>query len=280
MEDRADRTRILQRSLPANARRIPIPAEALGPWLAEIEDPIELKVTLRTVALITESVSRADLPASVSLHQLLDDTFLTQGCAGENKGCAGESIRAGLSAALERGTLLAARIRGEIRILLNDATNRRQLDRASQEPLSAAAAIGAARESTPIPRMMQEQPTAPRANIFALYEKHIGPYGHNMAEQLKAAESEFPFQWIEDAFAAALEQNVPNWHYIHAILRRWLQEGRYAELGKPRGPQRDQHHEHGKLGHDTAPDSRTGYLESYRRRHGHLPWETGEANSG
>ncbi len=272
MGNGVNRTRISQKSLPANARRIPIPAAALGPWLAEIENPDELRVTLRAVALITDSVSRPHLPASVSLHELLDDTFLMQGCASEN-------IRASLSAALERSTLLATSVRSEIRILLNDEAAQRYLERTNLPLLSPADALGALSQITPTQWLPQKQPGEQRANIFTLYEKHIGPYGHSMAEQLKAAESEYPTQWIEDAFAAAIERNAASWNYVHAILRRWLKEGRYSGTESSATQQLDQYHEHGKPGHDTAPDSRTGYLDSYRRRHGRLPWEDGEPNS-
>ena len=273
MGNGANRTRISQKSLPANARRIPIPAAVLGPWLAEIEDPEELRVTLRIVAILAEGASRRGVPLSVSLEDLLDDPFLARVHRVD-------SIRSGLAAALERGTLMAVGDRGRICVFLNDEAGRRYFDRETLERLSAADVLGGPPESVPIQWLPQTQPGAQRANIFALYEEHIGPYGHSIAEQLKAAESEFPSQWIEDAFAAAIERKAASWNYIHAILRRWLQEGRYTEFGAPNSPQRDQHHEHGKPGRDTAPDSRTGYLESYRRRHGRLPWELGEPTAG
>ena len=273
MANGANRTRISQKSLPANARRIPIPAAALGPWLAEIENPDELKVTLRVVAILAEGTSRGGVPPSVSLEDLLDDPFLERAHSAD-------STRSGLASALERGTLMAVGDRGGVCVFLNDEACRRYFDRETLECLSAADVLGGPPESVPIQWLPQTQSVAQRANIFALYEEHIGPYGHSVAEQLKAAESEYPPQWIEDAFAAAIERNAASWNYIHAILRRWLQEGRYAEFGVPNSPQRDQHHEHGKPGRDTAPDSRTGYLESYRRRHGRLPWESGEPTAG
>ena len=269
MANGADKTRIFQRSLPANARRIPIPAAALGPWLAEIDDPSELKVTLRAVASLAEGANRRGVPPSIALDDLLDDPFLTQG--GDSV-----SIRRGLAAALERGTLLAVVDRGEVRVFLNDDTARRHLETAELEPLSPADVLCAGSKSETIQRLPKEQPAAPRANIFALYEEHIGPYGHNMAERLKAAEADYPINWIKDAFSVAAERNAVNWNYVEGILRRWVKEGRYTEAAVAAGQRRDQYHEHGKPGDDTTPDSRSGYLESYRRRHGRLPWESGE----
>lgn len=263
----------IRKPLPANARWISIPAAALGPWLAEIENPDELKVTFRALALIAEGVSRRGAPPSVTVDDLLDDTFLEQGCGGE-------SIRRGLAAALERGTLLATHDRGEVRIFLNDDAGQQRLENAGLKPLSPADALGASSESPLIHWLPQEQPGASRVSIFTLYEEHIGSYGHSVAEQLKAAESEFPLRWIEDAFAEAAERNALSWSYIHAILRRWLQEGRYAGAGVATGLQREQHHEHGKPGHDTAPDSRKTNLDDYRERYGRLPWETDNGDSG
>lgn len=262
MGDGANRT-----PLPANARRVPIPAEAVGPWLAEIENPDELRVTLRAVAILAEGTNRGGIPPSASLDDLLDDPFLGKICSVEN-------IRARLAASLRRGTLFAVADHGEVRIFLNDEAGKRYLEASPLAVLLPVDVLGADKKSTTIQWPSKQQPVVPRANIFALYEEYIGPYGHSMAEQLKAAEAEYPTQWIEDAFAAATERNAANWNYVHAILRRWLQEGRYAGVPATTSQQRDQQHEHGKPGHDTAPDSRTGYLESYRRRHGRLPWES------
>ena len=274
MADGVNSTPIYQKSLPANARRISIPAAALGPWLAEIDDLTELKVSLRTVALLAEGTNRHGVPPSVSLDDLLDDTFLARGCDDA-------SIRRGLAAALEQRTLLAALDRGKAHIFLNDDAGRRHLEHAALPPLSPSDILNGLTESAPIPQMPKTQPDLGRANIFSLYEKHIDPaYRHSIAEQLKAAEAEYPLSWIEDAIAVALERNATSWNYVHAILRGWLREGRYTGSTGTARRQQDQHHEHGKPGDDTAPDSRTGYLESYRRRHGRLPWESGEPNSG
>ena len=73
MDDVAGKARIYQKSLPANARRIPIPAAALGQWLADIDDLVELKVTLRALALLADEPRRRSLPPSIALDDLLDD---------------------------------------------------------------------------------------------------------------------------------------------------------------------------------------------------------------
>lgn len=256
-------------ALPTNARRIPIPAAALGPWLAEIDDATELKVTLRALALLAEGVNRRGVPPSLALHDLLDDPFLAQGCTGEN-------IRRGLAAALVRGTLLAALDRDEARVFLNDDGSERHLERSALRPLSPTHVLEGPVASALNQRLPHTQQDAGRDSVFALYEKHFGLYGHSVAEQLKAAEAEYPASWIADAIATAVEQNARSWSYVHAILRRWLQEGKPTGSATTTDQQRGYSHEHGKLGIDPAQDDRTGYIESFRRRHGRLPWEPSE----
>ena len=56
-------------TLPANARRIPIPAAALvGQWLADIDDIAELKVTLRVLALLATNPNAESVPPSIALE--------------------------------------------------------------------------------------------------------------------------------------------------------------------------------------------------------------------
>ncbi len=273
MSDVAGKALIDQKPLPANARRIPIPAAAMAQWLADIDDIVELKVTLRALALLSETPARGPVPPGISLHELLDDPFLEAGIDGT-------AIRQGLASAIARRTLLAVQSGGEVRVFLNDVGCRRYVETAGVTELTAADLTGPAdaNASEPLP----QPPTTgePRANIFALYEQHIGPYGHSVAEQLRAAEEQYPADWIAEAIAVAAERNARSWRYIDAVLRGWKQERPTAyRTGMPERA-RDTSHEHGEPGRDTAPDSRTGYLDSYRRRYGRLPWESGEPERG
>ncbi len=63
-------------------------------------------------------------------------------------------------------------------------------------------------------------------NIFKLYEEHIGPLTPMLADTLRQAEQEFPPLWIEEAIRIAVENNVRNWRYVSAILKRWKDEGK------------------------------------------------------
>ena len=257
--------------LPNAARRRSVPAAMMGEWLAAIDDLAELKVTLRAVGIVSGSVTRKGIPPSVSLDELLDDRFLAQGIASGPPG-----IVRGLGAALCRGTLVAARRQGQVGIYLNDDAAQRYFCQEKLTPLTAsevaaAAGVGNAVADYPPPDAMP--PSRRRANIFELYEQHIGGYTHSVAEQLRAAEEEYPAQWIEYAFATAAARDVHSWYYVIAILRRLAREG------LPNGAV--DIYDNGKSGNDSASDDGTEYLASYRRRYGRLPWESGpDAGSG
>ena len=257
--------------IPRDARRIPVPAVALDRWLSEIDDAGELKVTLRVVSLLATMPGRRGVSASVSLDDLLDDEALRRARGLRHD----DAIRSALGKSLDRGTLIAARVGGDTRIWLNEE---RVAEHLTQQCLTALVGLdiaGTVKGGSEIVEVKQrERDREGRANIFALYEQYIGTFGHGMAEQLKAVEEEYPASWIREAFEVSAEQNVRSWGYVRAILRRWLHEGKPPVLTAAKGAQREQRHVDGELGHDTAPDSRTGYLESYRRRYGRLPWES------
>lgn len=63
-------------------------------------------------------------------------------------------------------------------------------------------------------------------NIFALYESNIGQLTPMITEELKAAERDYPAEWIEDAIKEAVDHNKRNWKYVEAILKRWQTDGR------------------------------------------------------
>lgn len=65
-----------------------------------------------------------------------------------------------------------------------------------------------------------------RPNIYTLYEDNIGPLTPLIAEELKDAQATYPAEWMNEAITLAVEHNKRSWRYIHAILRRWREEGR------------------------------------------------------
>ena len=74
-----------------------------------------------------------------------------------------------------------------------------------------------------------------RPNIFVLYEQNIGLLQPIIADELKDAESNYPQDWIEDAFRIAAENNVRSWRYVRAILQRWAAEGKDSGRGGKSG---------------------------------------------
>lgn len=68
-----------------------------------------------------------------------------------------------------------------------------------------------------------------RPNIYTLYEQNIGPLTPGIAERLKDAEQEYPYDWIVDAINQGIDNNVRRWTYISAILESWKKEGRSDE---------------------------------------------------
>jgi len=124
-----------------------------------------------------------------------------------------------LQRAVERGTLLKVSLPGadaqETVYFLNSPRGRaalRAILKGEWRPEAGA---------NPPPDLAEDFP-----NIFELYESHIGPLTPMIAEALREAEELYPPAWIRDAFRIAVENNVRNWRYIAAILKRWQSEGR------------------------------------------------------
>ena len=68
-----------------------------------------------------------------------------------------------------------------------------------------------------------------RPNIYTLYEQNIGLLLPLVAEELREAEEQYPWEWVEAAFREAVQQNKRKWSYIRAILKRWETEGKGGE---------------------------------------------------
>jgi DnaD/phage-associated family protein len=64
-----------------------------------------------------------------------------------------------------------------------------------------------------------------RPNVYALYERWIGPLTPLTAEELRDAEQSFPRHWLELALREAAESGHHSWRYARSILARWEQEG-------------------------------------------------------
>ena len=225
---------------PAKSKFTPIPNIFFSELLPQINDPVELKVTLHIFWVLYQ---KRGYPRFVTYGELTADPVLMRGIEGQ--GSAPEVLRQALNQAVSRGTILCLKLErdGEVHELyfVNTDADRRAVEKINSGELK----VGNLAKAEPCP-VSQEQP-----NIFTLYEKNIGMLTPIIAEELKEAEKLYPASWIQDAFKEAVDLNKRSWRYISRILERWAAEGKHD--GEP--------------GRYSKADSSP---EEYRRRYGHL----------
>ena len=174
--------------------------------LIEIEDPAELKVTL----FFLWHVQHMEGP-----FRALCQTDFEQKALG----LSADEIAAGLESAVRRGSILKAVHEADVFYFLNSPRGRAAAE---------AFAKGDWRESGRI----LSAPVVERPNVFKLYEENIGPLTPMIADMLKDAEETYSQEWIAEALEIAVKNNVRNWKYVEAILKRWKEKGKYE--GKDR----------------------------------------------
>jgi DnaD/phage-associated family protein len=225
---------------PAKSKFTPIPNIFFSEILPQIDNIVELKVTLHIFWLL---YPQKGYPRYITYGELLNDAVLMSGIEGQ--GPVTEFLRQSLNQAVSRGTLLHLTLErnGDVHDLyfVNTDADRRAIEGIRSGEFK----LGALVKAEPY-QMSQEQP-----NIFALYEKNIGMLTPIIAEELKEAEQLYPASWIQDAFKEAVDLNKRSWRYISRILERWTAEGKHD--GEP-----GRYHKA-----DASP-------EEYRRRYGHL----------
>ena len=203
---------------PGGTRYTPVPDPFFGPLLEAIEDPAELKCTLRALWLLHQKKGR---PSTFTTEELLSDKVLLIGLKGLGSSPS-EAISRGLKAAVDRGTFLACKVdQNNVQkqiYVLNDEASRRalhtiQLDNSSVNESSAREGV------------VGETPGA-QPNIFTLYESKIGVLTPLVSDEMKEAEADYPWSWIQEAFELASNRNRRSWRYIQGILRRWSTEGK------------------------------------------------------
>ena len=190
--------------------RTEIPDSFFREFLAQINHLGELKLLL--YLFYTLGRSEAPAPAIRRADLEADSVFL----AGLGESPA-EQIAA-LGDALERCVQRASLLRtvdpsGASLYFLNTPRGRAAMEGLRQGKWS------------PADLQTGSPPPPERANIFKLYEEHIGPLTPMIAETLQDAERNYPPDVIERAFRAAVENNVRRWRYIEAILRDWKSKG-------------------------------------------------------
>ena len=190
----------------AGAHATLIPNAFFVDVLPLIDDPVELTVTLYA---LYASGRRPASERFITAASLLCEAPL-RAALGRHGDTAADAVSAALDAAVARGTLLADRRSASPRYAINSPAGRRVL----ALPPDEAAEPGTAPRDGPPP------------GIYALYEQSIGTLSPLIADELRAAEEDFPPEWIEAAFREAAARNRRSWRYVQRILERWRDEGR------------------------------------------------------
>lgn len=69
------------------------------------------------------------------------------------------------------------------------------------------------------------QEVARVGEIFKLYENEIGVITPSVADSIKSALEDYPYDWFKVAMKEAAMNNKRNWRYVEAILIRWKVDG-------------------------------------------------------
>ncbi|MGD8405937.1 MAG: DnaD domain protein [Anaerolineales bacterium] len=169
--------------------------------LPEIEDAPELKVTLFFLwrVQLMEGPARA-----LRLADFAEDAL----------GLDADEIESGLRAAVRSGSILRAENDADVVYFLNSPRGRAAAEAFANGELDESS-VG-----TPVP-------VVERPNVFKLYEENFGPLTPMLADALKDAEETYSDDWVAEAMEVALKNNVRNWKYVEAILKRWREKGKY-----------------------------------------------------
>lgn len=165
--------------------------------LPEIDDPAELKVTL----FFLWQAQRMEGP----YRALRQADF-----EGEALGLSVDEVAAGLEKAVRRGSILSIEHEGEQVFFLNS-------------PRGRATAKDFPNEGSE-PGKIRSTPAVERPNAFKLYEENIGPLTPMIADMLKDAEETYSQEWVAEALEIAARNDVRNWKYVEAILKRWKEK--------------------------------------------------------
>jgi DnaD/phage-associated family protein len=193
------------------SRPTPIPAEFFDHLLLEIDSLDELRVTLYALWYLERQES-AFLQFRAS--EIASDSKLIHAIFADDP-AARQMLDASLEKAVTRGTFLKTNTGdGEPVYFLNSPRGQAGLRALESGKVDS------------FPPNLPPQTARDKLNIFRLYEENIGPLTPLIAEDLRAAELEYPESWIEEAFHLAVQRNARSWRYIEAVLKRWKEEGR------------------------------------------------------
>lgn len=209
---------------PRKTTNISVPSQFFSELLPAIDDLAEMKVTVYCFWALQRQEGRYHY---VRRSELEGDALFMAGL-GADEDAQQAALQAGLERAVARGTLLHVTLRlgsQDDDIYFMNTPNGRNAVQAIE-----------AGQWVPGDAKRPIQLIVERPNIFVLYEQNIGSITPYMADQLRAAEEEYPLAWIVEAIHIAAERNARNWRYISKILERWHQEGRDPDGFSGKGP--------------------------------------------
>lgn len=204
---------------PGKDRLIQLPASVFHRLLPLIDDIAEMQVTLFALFAIQHKegkykyLRRADFVSHEALMNALAQ--IAPDAAPEN------TLDEALARAIARCTLLPATItlanEAEILYFINSDDGR------EGQRLAAAGAVRFDHAANGVEII--DRPT-----IYRLYERAFGlTLTPMLADELRDAEKEFPYEWIAEALRIAVLEEKRSWRYVLAILERWRKEGKKDE---------------------------------------------------
>jgi len=204
---------------------VPVPKQFFEDLLAQMDDLVELKVTLYAIGLIGKS---GDFGNCLQLQDFSEDSHLMESL-GDTPQTAQANLLEALEKAVRRGTLLCT---------AGVDTPNQQIVYFLNTPRGRLAAQALKRgEGVPPTAAKVLQPSENKPNLFALYEANIGPLTPMIADTLREAEKNYPPEWVEEAMKIALRNNIRRWSYVEAILKGWREKGRHG--GNQQNPEED-----------------------------------------
>jgi DnaD/phage-associated family protein len=201
---------------PGKTPTVAIHAQFFSEVLPMIDDLAELKVILFCYWALLQKEGHYRY---LCYADFANDSALMSGLSCADATPQAELDRA-LTRAIEHGILLAAEV-------LMDGAPERLYFVNTARGRTAIQQIAAGRWQADGNRQVEILPERP--NVYTLYEENIGPLTPVIAERLKDAERDYPYEWLIDAINQSIENNVRRWSYIAAILERWKKEGRSDE---------------------------------------------------
>jgi DNA replication protein len=199
--------------------QLDISAEYQDRLFGHIDNLSEFQLVLRILFMVQH---QSGFPRFVTRKQIEQDPLLTRLFGRKVTDTSGE-INSVLDRSVRNGHLtkiLVESTHGEQELVLLSVVENHEFIRRSDQREVNLSGLGRVRiiaETLPVVQ-----------DVFSMYEENIGIITPIVADELKDAETNYPYEFIADAIKEAAERNKRSWRYVAAILRSWAQEGRQS----------------------------------------------------